>query len=61
MECLLEDLIKHIWDNMPRLKVVDEDYGQLEALGQESTDQYPLSCYQSVKDKNFESNSQHNY
>ena len=43
MECLLEDLIKHIWDNMPRLKVVDEDYGQLEALGQESTDQYPLT------------------
>lgn len=43
MECLLEDLIKHIWDNMPGLKVVDEDYGQLEALGQEGTDQYPLT------------------
>ena len=43
MECLLEDLINHIGQNMPDLEVVDEDYGQLEALAQESTDQYPLT------------------
>ena len=43
MESLLEDLINRITENMPDLKVVDEDYGQLEALGQEGTDQYPLT------------------
>ena len=43
MESILENLINHITANMPELKVVDEDYGQLEALAQESTDQYPLT------------------
>ena len=43
MESILENLINHITANMPELKVVDEDYGQLEALNQESTDQYPLT------------------
>ncbi len=43
MESILENLINHITVNMPELKVVDEDYGQLEALNQESTDQYPLT------------------
>lgn len=43
MECLIEDLIKHLTDNMPDLEVVDEDYGQLEALDQESRDMYPLT------------------
>lgn len=43
MECLLEDLINHIGQNMPDLEVVDEDYGQLEMLDQESRDSYPLT------------------
>ena len=43
MEALLEDLIRHISQNMPELQVVDEDYGQLEALEQESQNQYPLT------------------
>lgn len=43
MESILENLINHITANMPDLEVVDEDYGQLEALTQESTDQYPLT------------------
>ena len=43
MECLLEDLINHIGQNMPDLEVVDEDYGQLEMLNQESRDHYPLT------------------
>ena len=43
MKSILENLINHITANMPELKVVDEDYGQLEALAQESTDQYPLT------------------
>ena len=28
---------------MPELQVVDEDYGQLEAIGQENQDMYPLT------------------
>lgn len=43
MEAILEDLVKHIGNNMPDLKVVDEDYGQLEALDQENRDMYPLT------------------
>ena len=43
MESLLTDLINLITENMPELKVVDEDYGQLEALEQENQDQYPLT------------------
>lgn len=43
MESILESLIKHISDNMPELEVVDEDYGQLEALDQDNQDQYPLT------------------
>ena len=43
MECLLEDLINHIGQNMSDLEVVDEDYGQLEMLDQESRDSYPLT------------------
>ena len=43
MECLLEDLIRHIHNNMPELEVVDEDYGQLEMLQQEQQDTYPLT------------------
>ena len=43
MESLLENLVKHIGDNMPDMKVVDEDYGQLEALDQTDRDMYPLT------------------
>lgn len=43
MESLLENLVKHIGDNMPDMKVVDEDYGQLEALDQTERDMYPLT------------------
>lgn len=43
MEAILEDIVKHIGNNMPDMKVVDEDYGQLEALDQENRDMYPLT------------------
>lgn len=43
MECLLEDLVNLIGDAMPDLQVVDEDYGQLEMLDQESNDSNPLT------------------
>lgn len=43
MEALLTNLIHLIADGMPDLEVVDEDYGQLEMLDQESKDAYPLS------------------
>lgn len=43
MEKLLLNLIRHIGKNMPQLKVVDEDYGQLEMLDQEDRDTYPLT------------------
>lgn len=43
MEYILEDLVNLIGNAMPDLKVVDEDYGQLEALDQEGKDMYPLT------------------
>lgn len=43
MESILEDIVRHVGDNMPELKVVDEDYGQLEFIDQESRDTYPLT------------------
>ena len=43
MESLLENLVRHVGDNMPDMKVVDEDYGQLEALDQTDRDMYPLT------------------
>lgn len=43
MECLLEDLVNLIGNAMPDLKVVDEDYGQLEMINQENNDTYPLT------------------
>ena len=43
MEALLTNLIHLIADGMPDLEVVDEDYGQLEMLDQESRDHYPLT------------------
>lgn len=42
MESVIENLVKHIGDSLPQMKVVDEDYGQLEMLDQESRDTYPI-------------------
>lgn len=41
MEHLLYDLINHIGSNMPDIRTVDEDYGQLEMLD-DSRESYPL-------------------
>lgn len=42
MEYLVCKLIEHIHKNIAGLSAVDEDYGQLEALDNESADMYPL-------------------
>ena len=43
MEEVLEDLIKLVGEAFPHLKTVDEDYGQLEMLDDDSRDTYPLT------------------
>lgn len=43
MEHLVCNLIEHISKNIPALSVVDEDYGQLEALDNDGVDMYPLT------------------
>lgn len=43
MESLLYQLINHIKDGMPSLSLVDEDYGQLEAIDKEDADTYPVT------------------
>ena len=43
MEYLVCKLIEHISKNIAVLSVVDEDYGQLEALDNENVDMYPLT------------------
>lgn len=43
MESLLYHLIKHIKQHMPSLSMVDEDYGQLEAIDREDIDTYPVT------------------
>jgi len=43
MEYLLSNLVAHIAREMPELILVDEDYGQLEALDNEQLDMYPLT------------------
>lgn len=43
MEYLLSKLIGYIASEMPELSLVDEDYGQLEALEQTDRDMYPLT------------------
>ena len=43
MEKLLVNLIEHISKNMPQISLIDEDYGQLEALDNEAKDMYPLT------------------
>lgn len=44
MESLLVNLINHISEGLPWARTVDEDYGQLEALDDDSLDMYPLTC-----------------
>lgn len=41
MERLLLNLVRHISKSMPQLKVVDEDYGQLEMIDMTDRDTYP--------------------
>lgn len=43
MESLLLRLISHIKESLPQLSLVDEDYGQLEAIDNDNIDQYPLT------------------
>ena len=43
MESLLYQLINHIKENMPSLSLVDEDYGQLEAIDKENMQTYPVT------------------
>ena len=43
MESLLYHLIDHIKESMPSLSLVDEDYGQLEAIDKEDVDTYPVT------------------
>lgn len=43
MELLLYRLISHIKENMSSLSLVDEDYGQLEAIDKEDVDMYPIT------------------
>lgn len=43
MESLLYQLINHIKENMPSLSLVDEDYGQLEAIDKEDMQTYPVT------------------
>lgn len=43
MEHLLHKLASHIKESMPSLSLVDEDYGQLEALDKDNIDMYPLT------------------
>lgn len=43
MEYILENLVKYIGDNMTDIKMVDEDYGQLEMLDDPNRDTYPLA------------------
>lgn len=42
MESLILDLIDRISRQMPHVRVVDEDYGQLDMLGRTDRDTYPL-------------------
>ena len=43
MESLLYQLINHIKEGMPSLSLVDEDYGQLEAIDKDDMDTYPIT------------------
>lgn len=43
MEELIINIIEEINKNMPQLSLVDEDYGQLDAIDDENKDMYPLT------------------
>lgn len=43
MELLIYHLISHIKESMPSLSLVDEDYGQLEAIDKENMETYPVT------------------
>lgn len=43
MESLLYHLIDYIKEGMPSLSMVDEDYGQLEAIDKDDMDTYPVT------------------
>ena len=43
MESLIYHLINHIKENMPSLSMVDEDYGQLEAIDKVDMDTYSVT------------------
>ena len=43
MESLLYQLINHIKESMPSLSMVDEDYGQLEAIDKDNMETYPVT------------------
>lgn len=43
MEELLENLICLFLNEMPELKVIDEDFGQLEMIDDDTRDTYPLT------------------
>lgn len=43
MEFLISELIEHIANNMDGLSLVDEDYGQLENIDNDSVDMYPIT------------------
>lgn len=43
MESILANTIAHIARELPWARMVDEDYGQLEALDNENLDMYPLT------------------
>lgn len=43
MELLIYHIINHIKENMPYLSLVDEDYGQLEAIDKDNIDTYPVT------------------
>lgn len=47
MESLLSSLVGYIASEMPEIRLVDEDYGQLENLDEEGRQMYPL-VYPSV-------------
>ena len=43
MEHVLEDLIRLVGEAFPDMKTVDEDYGQLEMLDDDTRDTYPIT------------------
>lgn len=43
MEHILENLVNYIGEQMPDMKTVDEDYGQLEMIDETTRESYPLT------------------